>query len=493
MTNRNVLLLTVDGLRYDRLSNAGYERPTTPTLDDLASEGARCTNAISTGPGTLLSFPGILTSSYPLMYGGYAQLTDRRQSLAAAFRDRGYSTVGINTNAHLHRRFGWDEGFDVYVDTDRTVVDRDVGEFESEDAGGDESDGGGGGIGDAFDRVKTAAYESLDHEGVVYPLLESVYRRFSSRNLPHPTAEAVVDDALQAVERLPDDRPFFLWMHFMETHSPYLPPEQYRDRFLERSTSVGEIWSLNDRLHTSPDSIDDQEVEVISDLYDASLRYLDDEVSRLFDGLRDRGRWDDTHVALTADHGEQFREHGKLTHCAEPYEEGVHVPLLFRLDDEAASDVAGVTSTIDIGPTLLESAVDDADLPERFHGLSLVDALRGEDGVDDDRVVFTEQASSTETGPRDLDLDQRITGCRDRSWKFITSRQPAIDDKLFDLDADPGEQRNVVDERPDVVERFEAAIEEHYDDPAYDDFAVESAIDAGDLDERLQALGYKEN
>jgi arylsulfatase A-like enzyme len=129
MHNNHVFLFTADGLRYDRLSSSGYDIETTPRLDELAATGAVCNHAVATGTGTRKSFPGILTSSYPLMYGGYAQLTDHRTMLSTAFHQEKYTTLGVNANAQLHARFGWDRGFDVYFDSDQTVINTEIGDF----------------------------------------------------------------------------------------------------------------------------------------------------------------------------------------------------------------------------------------------------------------------------------------------------------------------------------------------------------------------------
>lgn len=90
MSRLNVFLISADGLRYDRLSHSGNDRPVSPRLDDFAEERAVCRNTIATGTGTRTSFPGILTSSYPLMYGGYAQMTDHRVPINSVFHDQGY-------------------------------------------------------------------------------------------------------------------------------------------------------------------------------------------------------------------------------------------------------------------------------------------------------------------------------------------------------------------------------------------------------------------
>jgi arylsulfatase A-like enzyme len=308
-----------------------------------------------------------------------------------------------------------------------------------------------------------------------------------SREPPHPTADEIVDRTLSFLDKAPDDRPLFIWVHFMDTHSPYVPPETYREAVNAPEVSTNRLWNLNDRLHTDPDSLTDDEIEIISAMYDASLRHLDSELDRLIDNLEQRGLWAHSQAAFTSDHGEAFREHGGLTHCIEPYEEGARVPLLFKLGREDLTDVTGVTSTIDIGPTLLHAAVDDPDIPNRFHGESLCSTLRGATSLPEDRVVFLQNANRSERG---LDLDLRITGCRTAEWKFISSLDDRIETKLFHLPSDPHEQRNVTGEEPDVVRRFEKMITGHYNQPAYTDYVIEGAVDTGKVGDRLEALGY---
>lgn len=486
MSHPNVFLITVDGLRYDRLSHTGYDEPTTPRLDELAENGAVCQNTIATGTGTRTSFPGILTSSYPLMYGGYAQMTEHRVPISTVFQDREYVTLGVNTNAQLHTRFGWDRGYDVYYDSEQVMINNPVGDFQSGD--GDEGNDDTGSFVDLkLETLKSEVYQRLDHDGLLYRTLESAYRTVGDRDPPQDRAEDAVDRLLSFVDRAPDDEPLFVWIHFMETHSPYVPPAKYREQFLNADISEGRIWEVNDSLHTDPETLTDREVAIISDLYDVSLRYLDDQIARMFDGLDKRGLWDDSVVAFTADHGEQFREHGEMTHCSEPWEEGVHVPLLVRVGDEDLTNVEQVTSTIDIAPTLLDEAFDDPDLPEKYHGISLLPVLRDEGNVSDNRTVFSQSAAKT---GRDIYPDHRLTGVRTDRWKFITSANDIVEIKLYDLDTDPGEQENVADANPHLIEQFQTRVDEHYEQDAYTLYDIAEAVDTGEVGNRLQALGY---
>lgn len=490
MSHPNVFLISVDGLRYDRLSHSGNDELTTPRLDELAAEGAVCQNTIATGTGTRTSFPGILTSSYPLMYGGYAQMTDHRVPISSVFQDRGYVTLGVNTNAQLHTRFGWDRGYDVYYDSEQVTINNLVGKFQRGESDGTKSYNAGSFVDRNFETLKSEVFERFNHGGIPYKILESAYRKFSGRNLPHDRAEDAVDNLLSFVDRVPEDKPTFAWIHFMETHSPYVPPSEFRDQFLDRKISEKRIWEINDTLHTEPKTLTDREVDIISDLYNASLRYLDEQIDRMLESLEQRGLMESSVVAFTADHGEQFREHGEMTHCSEPWEEGVHVPLLLRVQDDDLMDIDRVTSTIDIAPTLVDAAFDEADLPEKYHGRSLLPVLRGEEELPDDRMVFSQSAGKT---GRDIYLDHRITGIRTDRWKFITSVNEEVKTKLYNLEVDPKEQENIAKKNPTVVEKLQTCVNEHYDQESYTLYDIDEAIDSGEVSERLQALGYLEH
>lgn len=113
-----VVLVTVDSLRADRVGVTTpphrRERGLTPNLDAFGETGTTCTQAFATGPGTRLSFPGILTSTTPLAFGGYNRLSEERPSLAERLREAGYTTGGFHSNAQLSPEFGYDRGFDAF-------------------------------------------------------------------------------------------------------------------------------------------------------------------------------------------------------------------------------------------------------------------------------------------------------------------------------------------------------------------------------------------
>jgi len=112
----NVILITIDCLRADHVGSLGYARPTTPHIDAIARRGTIFTQALSNGPKTSASFPSILTSTYPLMYGGTAYLAEDRTSIAEVLKNHGYSTVAFHSNPFLSSSYGYNKGFDTFWD-----------------------------------------------------------------------------------------------------------------------------------------------------------------------------------------------------------------------------------------------------------------------------------------------------------------------------------------------------------------------------------------
>jgi len=321
----NVLLISIDTLRPDHLGCYGYGRETSPNLDALCREAVVFDQAISHAPSTLPSHASMLTALLPDHHG--ASFANRRPlprevvTLAEVLKDEGYRTASFNDGAQIARKWGLDQGFDLYQ------VNRD-------DA-------------DTFDRVVHLALEWLDHE---------------------PGRES----------------PFFLFLHTYEVHHPYTPSRENLERiqadpydgWLGDAVEVRELnWIDEGRRSVAP-----ADLEFIRAAYDAEIRSMDRALGRLLAGLRDRGLLESTLVVLTSDHGEEFGEHGKIGwHSHTLFDELLRVPLVVRFPAERWSDrrVQRQVRLIDLAPTVIDALAVPA--PEQWQGVSLVRLLRGEE------------------------------------------------------------------------------------------------------------------
>lgn len=481
----NVILLTIDALRADAVSYAGYPYDTTPELDRIAAESTVFTTAISSHLGTPPSMSSLMTGRYPSFEGverwhrpthhGFSDLnspdekeglTENVLTLAEIFSASGFQTAGFCTNANLTSHTRFNQGFEDW---------------------------------DQFGDYYQEFTKPRDH-----PLKYS-----------YPTADVVVDKALAWLDRA-GDRPFFLWLHIMEPHSPYLPPPPL-NRFFDRDYTAATDLEVNEALYrllieqypgTPPEEyVSHQELGLTKEelmehargLYDGEIRFGDREIGRFQRALVERSLWDRTLLVITADHGEEFLDHGHVTHHlleAGP-EELIRVPLLIRTPRAAVGDspssaaddasrghriVDDVVGLVDLAPTILDL-------------LDLGTALAGMDGTSLRPLLEGKSMRPLTAFMSGVDFGI----ARDARWKYRLERQrpgatEARRELLFDIIADPLEQHDLAAEYPEVFEslrgryrEFAQRLTERSQSGAVTGEAPE--IDP-ELRRRLEALGY---
>jgi arylsulfatase A-like enzyme len=206
------------------------------------------------------------------------------------------------------------------------------------------------------------------------------YVRESKRN----RAEYVVDDAIAWLESRPKEKPFFLYVHTIDPHVPYIPPRKYWTLY-DNGPYNGPVQpvqtaKLLEKVKSGKLTLSDRDTSRLEALYDGEITYHDDQIVRLHDALKRMGLLDDTLIIVTSDHGEEFFEHGKVGHGHSLYEELLHVPLLVRLPE--AQEGKGVhsnaeVSLVDILPTACE--ILGVECPEGIEGNTLVPLLKGKE------------------------------------------------------------------------------------------------------------------
>ena len=463
---RSLVLITVDCLRADHCGFYGYSRPTTPFLDALASESFVVPAAIVAGAPTYYSFPAILASRMPLALGrDVVGLAPGESTLATVLRESGHATGAFSAgNPYISQRFGYDQGFEVFRDfldfkahTTQNTVGAETPSSDSARGQLNRSiEGLAGALG--LGRVYNELY--FQYCMKIAPAAESVdaLRRF-------PSAGILVGQAQSWLASV-GQRPFFLWLHLMDPHSPYYPSnEAYRELAgteIEpgRARYLNEYWNRSD---LAPSALSGKGDEVVQ-LYDAGIRSVDRQIARLVDSLRQSHLWDDCVFALTADHGEEFLEHGGRYHSpVRLSEEIVRVPLLIRVPGERGAKVpASPMSHLHLAPTLLE--VMGVQSPSAFQGRSLWKNLqRGiawdDPAIADPEIVGPEIACPEIVGPAIIECAygctnpfraesrsaSRLLAVRDARFKLVMRIEPGAIEEVYDLEADPAETRPSTD------------------------------------------------
>jgi len=434
---RSLLLVTVDCLRADHAGFLGYRRPTTPFLDSLVTESLVFLNAIVAGSPTYYSFPAIMASRYPLSLGrDVVGLAPGESTLATVLDRRGYATGAfLAGNPYLSPRFGYDAGFDVF--NDFLNPDENARETRPETTTLPSRTCLNLLLGDACHRLKPvgALYDELYFQYCMRsasapPPSMDALRRF-------PSADVIVDHAAEWLANC-GKQPFFLWLHFMDPHAPYYPPQQALEEMGDAGIDAREARYLNSYWNRSDLGLQrlvPRREKVIA-LYDAGIRWVDIQMERLVGKLRALGLWDDCVVALTADHGEEFLDHSDRYHAPTKLpEEIVNAPLLLRVPGAAKGSPQQPFSLLHLSPTLLNAL--DVAIPETFLGRSYWPELqRGESWQGEALVECIK--GCTNPFVTEKRLGPRLVALRESRFKLVFDFATASD-SLFDLQADPGE------------------------------------------------------
>jgi arylsulfatase A-like enzyme/Flp pilus assembly protein TadD len=426
----NVLLITIDTLRQDRVGAYGNTSRLTPNIDRIAGGGVRYAHAFSPAPLTLPAHASILTGLLPARHGIHNntrfRLGEQVPTLASIVKAGGYRTGAFVGAFVLDGRFGLNRGFDEYDDRlphgDRAsfhFAERRAAEVVA--LAGDWILSGGSGL---AARGSTASPQS--------PRLRSSGDPASS-GAARQSAEGASAPAARPQPQAPS--PWFAWVHLFDPHAPYDAPAEYR-------------------TGRTP--------------YDAEVAYTDAMVGRLLARLDAAHALDHTLVVLTADHGESLGEHGETTHGLFAYNATLAVPLVLNGPSLGPATVDAPVSHTDITPTVLDLI--GLAPSEPVDGQTLVRPPSG------DRAVYFEALDASLTrgwAP--------LRGIVQGGWKYID----LPDAELYDLGADPGEQRNQVDRDPHADPLRRALRLASAQETAAPRVALETEAAA-----RLRSLGY---
>ena len=445
---RSLVLITIDCVRGDHVGFLGYGRPTTPFLDSLATRSFVFSNAIAAGTPTYYSFPAILASRSPLALGrDVVGLAAREQTLAVALKAAGYRTAAfLAGNPYLSSRFGYEHGFDVFRDFLDHPADSGQGAQPETPRG-------------RFNRKLARACASFDPARRIYDELYFYYCQHIATQAPgsldelrrFPSADVIVDHALTWL-KANAGAPFFLWLHLMDPHSPYYPKREALEMMGDKVPSpiqaryINACWNRGD--------LDERRLakyrKDVVRLYDAGIRWADAQIARLAAALESSNSWSDCTLAVTADHGEEFLDHGGRYHTPSVHEELVRVPLLLRIPGtNRGKATSSPFSLLNLAPTLIESM--GIPIPESFQGSSYWPHLASGEEWNDHAVIEC-VPSCINPCRQENRIGDRILAVRERRFKlifdFATGRE-----ELFDLVVDSAEQQPLSPGNQDEVRK----------------------------------------
>jgi arylsulfatase A-like enzyme len=426
-----VLYIDIDSLRPDHVGCYGYEQPTTPNIDELAADSVRFDRAYVASSPCMSSRAAFVSGRYGINNGLVT-----------------HGPPGQTLNSPATRR---DHLWTGYDDVDEAYWTLPELFFKN--------------------RIRTAAVSSFPRHPA--PWFYHLWHEFHQPQEPEggyfqtPRAEDIADIGIDALDRTSGEE-FFMYLQFWEPHDPYLrSPEEvepFRDaplppyptaEMLEKHMDWDAFRSPTDSgldrslTHCEYDHIENMEAlrEVIAG-YDAEIHYADRHVGRVLDALRERGLYDETLIVVTADHGEEFGEHGLYREHWSTHEGTQNVPLLVKPPASADVDPGSreeLVTNVDMAPTLADYA--GLEPPASWQGRSIRPLLEAENDADWREFVVLDHGQYT--AQRAIRTDQ---------YKYIRTYNPGMwggvvpEEALYDLDADPWEQENIASERPEVAE-----------------------------------------
>jgi arylsulfatase len=443
----DIIFILIDTLRADRVGAFGNRRGLTPFLDSLAARGTAFQRTYAQSSWTSPSIASLLTSRFVSQHGvvsPFSVLQDAENTLPEALQRSGYMTAGFVANDLMASAFGMAQGYDHY---------------------------------------------------------EAFPTQSSDTGLPMPVRAPVLNDAAlgwlgtNAAKGQKSRRPYFVYLHYMEPHSPYAPSPEAMKHVLG-SPPWHDVKEVNDTFFMSMKGpVERRALQSIEDTYDAQVLTLDRQLAQFFETLESRGLLEHAAIVVTADHGEEFKEHGLMSHGNTLFNEVTHVPLVVVPPWRSSRrDVWRVASVIDVAPTVLELA--GVDRPVSFEGHSLRAEL-GDARWRDTVLRRLRTPWSPDAGAALSELPQSIaTPYRRHSRALVHGDEKLLEnvdgtDVFVELATDPGERALVKlpAERRKSLREVRDALTARTERNRFGERRRE--LDPGTRD-RLRALGYVE-
>jgi arylsulfatase A-like enzyme len=414
-------------------------------------------------------------------------LNENHNAVAEQVSAEDSRTVGITSSSHASSLFNYDRGFDTFYDNPSyrpNAIDTTSLSLTS--------------------RIKYALFNAVSSVPIINQVGSAVLdatrkvQTSTESKAPYERAEVVTDKAIgllqQEVEAYPGkDR--FIWIHYMEPHAPYYPPEDIVAEFGTDGFSLGAVNELWDRwkenrppLWKNKDNsriFTESERRALQLFYRIQIRYLDQEVERLFKYIDTNIGFDSTALLFTSDHGEEFFDHGDLGHRPKPYDELIHVPLLAYSEAFESTTVHQTVSHVDLGPTVTDLL--EGTNAENWRGQSLLPLLEPspESEWDSHEYVLSELSHTSGYGGN-INPNKAIISIITNDWKYIHNEQ--IDSReLYPRDAAEIEAYECAEEESIVEELREIATDRLAE-------ISKKEVDKGeiseDLRDQLHQLGY---
>jgi len=363
------------------------------------------------------------------------RLLQGKVTLAEALRDAGFKTVGFHSNPFLSRPLGWGRGFDEFYDhlEDVKSPSKVATKFQESKIS---------------KKMASFIFKIIkdNNRDKLMRLFSKIYYKSTKMDVPYIEARLMTNKVIDWLNTNKNDK-LFLWMHYMDPHYPYIPPDEYLENFTNREEAFNFNININ---YKNP--LDD-EVRLLKRLYMGEVKYVDKYVGKLLNYLNKNNFWENSVIIITADHGNAFMEHERFAHAYDIlYNEVIHVPLIIHYWGHKEVNNTNI-SLIDLPSTILD--ILNIDKPDSFMGSSLLTSNKKLN----DRIIFSESAK-----PRyhnlTHDVNKLLVTCIYNNWKLIKNDiYNTIE--LYNLQNDFKEKYNLIEYKRSVSIELLDKIKNH--------------------------------
>ncbi len=420
----NVLIITIDTLRADKLGLYGNTTVKTPNLDRLGRSGTWFTTDIAQQPNTSASHTSIFTGVFPFVHGVRQHMTDHLspdvRTLAEVLDERGYRTAGFYSWVTLDKGFSGLRGFQTYEDVSIHLTPP---------------------LSEERFHNLIGLYRLLGKYLLLPGLIANEFERGAPGSVLDNTdgkANVTTDVALRWLGAN-SSSPFFLWVHFFDPHYPYSPPPPFDTMYDPNYTGSvdGGMSTIHYIFSHNTGTLTEADVNHLQALYEGEISFADQQLGRLLDEVDRLGRTKDTIIVLTADHGESLGTAGRWFHGPRLNYTDIHVPLIIRFPPAVPANhsVDAPVESIDIMPTILDLLK--IPVPAHVQGMSLLPLISGSPRQSDPSAISM------------LDTYKEVSFLGTR-WHLIWDRQKNTT-LLYDYHADPLELNDQASREPDLA------------------------------------------
>ncbi len=474
----NIIFIAVDALRASNLGCYGYKKNTSPNIDRLAKMGLLFEDTYACINHTDPSFTTIFSGRCPLSHGILNHGPRVTDIEVKSFNERGikllpeilkendYRTLAIDWLWRWHKT-----GYDYYSGAKPQASLH------------------------GFLKQQVRKFPFL-RRLITQSIIEKIQQKISKGiSKPYEDAKCITDQAIKLISKNKQEK-FFLFLHYWDTHTPYLPPHNYLPNYKDAAKKIAELSKLitgkrlKEKFSYFEKKVQEYQSTIIES-YDGEISFADNEIGRLLNYLENQNLLNDTMIILTSDHGESLTEHGIYLDHAGLYDETLHVPfLLFHPDLPKDKRIKGFAQHYDFVPTILELLNIETDL--RFDGKSAIPLIEGHKIHS---AIYAEEIQY-----------QRKRAIRNSNWKYIYSlnekeipcrrcgRIHGAKEELYDLNRDPKETENIMAKKPNVASDLRKSLETWINNLEYTEPKIDSSHiykkDIDKVEERLKGLGY---